>query len=73
MTASEADRDARIDELEVRFSHQDQTVHELSNEIYRQQQQIARLASALRRLAAQLESAREGAATVPEEAERQKA
>lgn len=64
------DKDARIDELEVRLAHQDQTVHELSDEIYRQQQQISQLEAALRRLAARLESAEDGAPAVPADAER---
>jgi SlyX protein len=41
---------ARIDELETRLAQQDQTLLELSDEIYRQQRQIARLEAELRQL-----------------------
>ena len=41
---------ARIDELETRLAQQDQTVLELSDELYRQQRQIAWLETELRRL-----------------------
>ena len=54
MTASKSGNDARIDELEVRLAHQDQTVHELGNEVYRQQRQIAQLEAIVRQLAAGL-------------------
>lgn len=52
MTASE-DRtgaEARIDELEARLAQQDQSVLELSDELYRQQRQIAQLTEELRAL-----------------------
>ena len=57
MTPGNTGIDARIDELEVRLAHQDQTVLELGNEVYRQQRQIAQLESMVRQLAAQLGSA----------------
>ena len=41
---------ARIDELETRLAQQDQTLMELSDELYRQQRQIARLETELRQL-----------------------
>ena len=41
---------ARIDELETRLAQQDQTLLELSDELYRQQRQIARLETELRQL-----------------------
>ena len=36
---------ARLDELETRLAQQDQSILELSDEIYRQQRQIAQLES----------------------------
>lgn len=45
-----ADTAARIDELEARLALQDQTLHELGNEVYRQQLAIARLEEQLRAL-----------------------
>jgi len=57
MTPTEPGKDARIDELEVRIAHQDQAMHELGDELYRQQRQIARLESVVRQLAARLDSA----------------
>jgi uncharacterized coiled-coil protein SlyX len=41
---------ARIDELETRVAEQDQSILELSDELYRQQRQIAELEAQLRRL-----------------------
>ena len=41
---------ARIDELETRLAQQDQALLELSDELYRQQRQIARLETELRQL-----------------------
>ncbi len=46
--------DARIDELEARLAHQDHAVHELSNEVYTQQQQISKLETLVRQLAERL-------------------
>jgi len=54
MTADNTGNTARIDELEARLAHQDQTVHELSDEVYRQQRQIAQLETVVRQLAARL-------------------
>jgi len=54
MTPDNAENGARIDELEIRLAHQDQTVLELGNEVYRQQRQIAQLEAAVRELAARL-------------------
>ena len=42
--------EARIDELEARLAQQDQSVLELSDELYRQQRQIAQLTEELRAL-----------------------
>jgi SlyX protein len=38
-----ANTQARIDELETRLALQDQSIQQLSDELYRQQQQIAQL------------------------------
>jgi len=56
MTQASTSADARIDELETRLSLQDQSILELSNEVYQQQKQIAQLESTVRRLAARLQS-----------------
>jgi SlyX protein len=40
----------RIDELETRLAQQDQAIVELSDELYRQQRQIARLEAELRQI-----------------------
>jgi SlyX protein len=50
MTTGNTDNDARIDELEARFAHQDQTAHELGDELYRQQRQIAQLEAVVQQL-----------------------
>ncbi len=47
---------ARIDELETRLAQQDQALLELSDEIYRQQRQIARLETELRQLVDRMQS-----------------
>ena len=44
----------RIDEVEARLAQQDQSILELSDEVYRQQQQIARLELELHHLALRL-------------------
>ena len=62
MTPGNTANDARIDELEERLAHQDQTVHELGNEVYRQQRQITQLEAFVRQLAARLASAETGPA-----------
>lgn len=60
MTSDNTGNEARIDELEVRLAHQDQAVHELGNEVYRQQRQIAELESIVRQLVARLAPAEAG-------------
>jgi SlyX protein len=56
-TVDERDRDrARIDELEARVAQQDQSLLELSDELYRQQRQIAQLEGELRRLVERFKS-----------------
>ena len=57
MTPVNTGSGARIDELEARLAHQDQALHELGNEVYRQQQQIVQLESLVRKLASRLDSA----------------
>lgn len=52
--------DTRIDELESRLAHQDQALHELGDEVYRQQQQIMQLEAAIRKLISRLETAEPG-------------
>jgi SlyX protein len=42
--------ETRIDELEARLAQQDQALLDLSDEVYRQQRQIAQLEHALRTL-----------------------
>ena len=46
---------ARIDELEARLALQDQSILELSDEIYRQQRRVSELEDRLRALAQRLE------------------
>ncbi len=48
---------ARIDELETRLAQQDQALLELSDELYRQQRQIARLETELRQLVDRMKTA----------------
>jgi SlyX protein len=55
-----ADR-ARIDELEARVAHQDQSLLELGDELYRQQRQIAQLEDRLRELVERFKSMAAGA------------
>jgi SlyX protein len=57
------DRDARITELESRVAQQDYSLLELSDEVYRQQRQIAALEAQLEALRARFEAltAREAA------------
>jgi uncharacterized coiled-coil protein SlyX len=49
--------EARIDELETRLAQQDQSILELSDEIYRQQRQIAQLESKVLDLSDRLRAA----------------
>jgi SlyX protein len=66
MTTSNTDLASRIDELEARLAQQDQSVLELSDEVYRQQQHIAQLELQLRHLADRMqESAGAGPQTDP--------
>jgi uncharacterized coiled-coil protein SlyX len=48
------DTEARIDELEARLAQQDQSILELSDEIYRQQRQIGQLETHVRNLTERL-------------------
>jgi uncharacterized coiled-coil protein SlyX len=48
--------DTRIDELEARLAQQDQSALELSDELYRQQRQIAQLTEELRVLRARFDA-----------------
>jgi uncharacterized coiled-coil protein SlyX len=48
--------DTRIDDLEARLAQQDQSVLELSDELYRQQRQIAQLMEELRALRARFDA-----------------
>ena len=50
------ERNARIDELEARVAQQDQSLLELSDEVYRQQRQIAALEEQLKLLCTQFEA-----------------
>jgi len=50
------ERNARIDELEARVAQQDQSLLELSDEVYRQQRQIAALEEQLKLLGTRFES-----------------
>jgi len=50
------DRDARITELESRVTQQDHSLLELSDEVYRQQRQIAALEEQLKVLRTRFES-----------------
>ena len=50
------DRTTRIDELEARGAQQDQSITELSDEVYQQQRQIAALEIKVRHLTERLES-----------------
>jgi uncharacterized coiled-coil protein SlyX len=57
MNRLSTDNEARIDELESRLAQQDQSILELSDELYRQQQQIAQLEMQVRQLSARLTEA----------------
>ena len=58
--------DTRIDDLEARLAQQDQSVLELSDELYRQQRQIAQLTEELRALRARFDAlAARGPDTAP--------
>jgi SlyX protein len=51
MEPSSTRAEKRIDELEARLAEQDQSMLELSDELYRQQRQIAKLEIEVQRLA----------------------
>jgi SlyX protein len=60
MSSTGSDAAARLEALEIRLAHQDQELRQLSNEVYRQQQQITGLEQRVRELKerlAQLEQA----------------
>jgi len=51
MEPADTDKKARIDELEARLAQQDHSILGLSDEVYQQQQHIARLEAEVRHLA----------------------
>jgi uncharacterized coiled-coil protein SlyX len=53
----------RIDELEARLAEQDHSILELSDEVYRQQRQIAKLEAEVQRLAERLQTPPQDAAS----------
>jgi SlyX protein len=57
MERPSTDNEARIDELESRLAQQDQSILELSDELFRQQQQVAQLELQVRHLTARLTEA----------------
>jgi uncharacterized coiled-coil protein SlyX len=63
MEASGTRLELRIDELEARVAEQDRSMLELSDEVYRQQRQIAKLEAELQRLADRLSTQQEAAAS----------
>jgi uncharacterized coiled-coil protein SlyX len=56
MVRPSTDTETRIDELESRLAQQDQSILELSDEIYRQQRDIAQLEAQVRSLTERLRS-----------------
>jgi uncharacterized coiled-coil protein SlyX len=62
METSGTRSERRIDELEARLAEQDQSILELSDEVYRQQKQIAKLETEVQRLAERLKTQPQGAA-----------
>lgn len=54
MRQASIDNNDRIDELEARLAQQDQSIIELSDEVYRQQRQIEALEIEVRHLAERL-------------------
>jgi SlyX protein len=64
MSAPGNGTDSRLAALEERLAHQEHAILELSNEVYRQQRQIAELELELRRLKSRLEPL-EQAVSVP--------
>ncbi len=63
MEPSGARSERRIDELEARLAEQDHSLLELSDEVYRQQRQIAKLESEVQRLVERLKTPPQGAAS----------
>jgi uncharacterized coiled-coil protein SlyX len=61
MEPSGARSEQRIDELEARLAEQDHSILELSDEVYRQQRQIAKLEIEVQRLAERLKTQPQGA------------
>ena len=55
--------DDRITEIEVKLAHVEQAFNELSDVLYRQQQQVDRLELSLEALRQQLQSNEDGAST----------
>lgn len=53
----------RIDELEARLAEQDRSLLDLSDEVYRQQKQIAKLETEVQRLAERLKTQAQGVAS----------
>jgi len=56
------DKENRLVDVETRVAHQDQAIHELSEELYRQQQQLVQLEARWRSLVERVESLGGGAA-----------
>ena len=63
MDPSATRSEQRIDELEARLAEQDHSILELSDEVYRQQRQIAKLEADVQRLAERLKTQPEGGAS----------
>jgi SlyX protein len=61
MESSDTRREERIDELEARVAEQDRSILELSDELYRQQKQVAKLEIEVQRLAERLKAEPQGA------------
>jgi uncharacterized coiled-coil protein SlyX len=62
MESSDTRREERIDELEARVAEQDRSILELSDELYRQQKQVAKLEIEVQRLVERLKVEPQGAA-----------
>jgi uncharacterized coiled-coil protein SlyX len=63
MEPSDPRLEQRIDELEARLAEQDRSIIELSDEVYRQQRQIAKLEIEVQRLAERLKIEPQSAAS----------
>lgn len=55
MEPRDINKEARIDELEARLAQQDHSILELSDEVYQQQKQIARMEIEIRHLVERLQ------------------